>query len=646
MKKLVFLGIIFLSNFSFSYQIDDYKKYKEKYKEEQAVVLNHKQTVNANINKKTGELDLFRTDYEEVLYLTKSSDYYTSRYINLSDYFQDITDIEVIVYNPKGKKYKLKPKNFTTVDATPSSWVFHDDDKEVVFDLKELGEGYRSVISYTKKLKKPEFFGVFDLISNYPLETVNVEINYPDAVKIAFSEMNLDRYHVEKSTTNIKGINTKKWIGKDIEAFKREDGSLNVRYYLPQVLCRIESYQSNNKTHTVMSSVDDLHKYFQDFLLAKEDEKNRGEINKTIREITNRMETDLEKIDTIFKWVQTNIKYIAFEDGKNGYVPRACTKVMKDRYGDCKDMGNLLVEMLTYAKVKNAHVAWVGTRDIPYQMSEFPTPLTCNHVICVVDKPEGGYYYLDATSSEVSYLIPTSSIQGKELLIHYGDDKYKLVKVDPVDAKINNFHSVIKIKFSESDSLYGTGIDTYKGYQRLRRTYRLKNYDNKELDDYVKNITVDGFTKFTLKDYSIENLQDNLKPLHINYEFSFLNPVIKKGDDLIINPDLLEVNASYYFKEDYVQTQKIKYFKDKTYEFQIEIPENYSIKFLPKDINYQHELFDFKATFSFENGILSVVKHFTIKILELPPSLFDEWNKFSDAFSEAAQQNVTLTKKK
>lgn len=646
MKKLVFLGIIFLSNFSFSYQIDDYQKYKEKYKEEQAVVLNHKQTVNASINKKTGELDLFRTDYEEVLYLTKSSDYYTSRYINLSDYFQDITDIEVIVYNPKGKKYKLKPENFTTVDATPSSWVFHDDDKEVVFDLKELGEGYRSVISYTKKLKKPEFFGVFDLISNYPLETVNVEINYPDAVKIAFSEMNLDRYHVEKSTTNIKGINTKKWIGKDIEAFKREDGSLNVRYYLPQVLCRIESYQSNNKTHTVMSSVDDLHKYFQDFLLAKEDEKNRGEINKTIREITNRMETDLEKIDTIFKWVQTNIKYIAFEDGKNGYVPRACTKVMKDRYGDCKDMGNLLVEMLTYAKVKNAHVAWVGTRDIPYQMSEFPTPLTCNHVICVVDKPEGGYYYLDATSSEVSYLIPTSSIQGKELLIHYGDDKYKLVKVDPVDAKINNFHSVIKIKFSESDSLYGTGIDTYKGYQRLRRTYRLKNYDNKELDDYVKNITVDGFTKFTLKDYSIENLQDNLKPLHINYEFSFLNPVIKKGDDLIINPDLLEVNASYYFKEDYVQTQKIKYFKDKTYEFQIEIPENYSIKFLPKDINYQHELFDFKATFSFENGILSVVKHFTIKILELPPSLFDEWNKFSDAFSEAAQQNVTLTKKK
>jgi hypothetical protein len=645
MKKLLFIGVIFLSNLSFSYQIDEYQKYKEKYKGELAVVLNHKQTINASINKKTGDLDLFRTDYEEVLYLTKSSDYFTSRYINLSDYFQDITNIEVIVYNPKGKKYKLKPEDFTTVDATPSSWVFHDDDKEIVFDLKELGEGYRSIISYTKKLKKPEFFGVFDLISNYPLETSEIEINYPETVKIAFSEMNLDRYKVEKSTTNLKGINTKRWIGKDIEAFKREDGSLNIRYFLPQVLCRIESYQSNDKTHYVMSSVKDLHKYFQDFLLAKEDEKNRGQINRTVRDITNGLETDLEKIDTIFKWVQTNIKYIAFEDGKNGYVPRACTKVMKDRYGDCKDMGNLLVEMLTYAKVKNAHVAWVGTRDIPYQMSEFPSPLTCNHVICVVDKPEGGYYYLDATSSEVSYLIPTSSIQGKEILVHYGDDKFKLVKVEPVDAKTNTYHSVIKVKFSESDSLYGTGRDTYMGYQRLRRTYRMKNYDNKELDEYVKNITLDGYTKFTLKDYSIENLYNNLKPLHINFEFSFLNPVIKKGADLIINPDLLEINASYYFKDDYQQTQKIKYYKDKTYEFQIEIPKNYDVKYLPKNVNYQHELFDFDATFKYENGILSIVKHFTIKTLELPPSLFDEWNKFSDAFSEAAQQNVILTKK-
>ncbi len=645
MKTIFFIGFLCLTKLTFSYQIDEYQKYKEKYKNELAVILNHKQTINSSVNSKTGQLDLYKTNYEEVLYLTKSANYYTTRYISLSDYFQDIVKIEVIIYTPKGKKIKLKPEEFTTVDATPSSWVFHDDDKEIVFDLKDLGEGYRTVIAYTKKLKKPEFFGKLILMNNYPTENTEVIINYPKAVKMVFSEMNLDRYQFKKTEINIKDTYTTKWVGKDIPAFKKEDRALNTLYFLPQVLCRIESYDSKGKTKKLMSSVDDLHQYFQDFLLAKEDEKNRGEINRTIREITKGMETDLEKIDTVFKWVQTNIKYIAFEDGKNGFVPRSCTKVMKDRYGDCKDMGNLLVEMLTYAKVKNAHVAWVGTRDIPYLMSEYPSPLTCNHVICVVDKPDGGYYYLDATSSEVSYFIPPSNIQGKEMLVHYGEDKYKLVKIDAVDAKTNTFYSVMKLNFSENDSLYGTGKDTYMGYQRLKRSYKLKNFDNEELEDYVKNITVDGFTRFTLKDFSIDNLSDNTKPLHINYEFSMKNPIIKKDNDLILNLDLLDINASYYYKEKNQQTIMVKYHKDKTYEYQFEIPKEYTVKYLPSNITYKNDLFNYEAIFKYENNVLSVVKHFTIKLLEIPPSLFEEWNKLADAFTKASQQNVILTKK-
>lgn len=646
MKTILFIGFLCLSQLTFSYQIDEYQKYKEKYKNELAVILNHKQTINASVNSKTGQLNLFKTNYEEVLYLTKSANYYTTRYISLSDYFQDIVKIEVIIYTPNGKKIKLKPEEFATVDATPSSWVFHDDDKEIVFDLKDLGEGYRTVIAYTKKLKKPEFFGRFTLMNNYPTENAEVIINYPKTVKMVFSEMNLEKYQFKKSETNVKDTYTTKWVGKDIPSFISEDRTLNIRYFLPQVLCRIESYDSKGETKKVMSSVDDLHHYFQEFLLAKEDEKNRGEINRTIRDITKGMKTDLEKIDTIFKWVQTNIKYIAFEDGKNGFVPRSCTKVMKDRYGDCKDMGNLLVEMLTYAKVKSAHVAWVGTRDIPYLMSEYPSPLTCNHVICVVDKPDGGYYYLDATSSEVSYLIPPSNIQSKEMLVHYGEDKYKLVKIDPVDAKTNTFYSVMKLNFSENDSLYGTGKDTYMGYQRLKRTYKLKNFDNEELEDYVKNITVDGFTRFTLKDFSIDNLSDNTKPLHINYEFSMKNPIIKKDNDLILNLDLLDINSSYYYKEKNQQTIEVKYHKDKTYEYQFEIPEEYAVKYLPSNIIYKNDLFNYEAIFKYENNILSVVKHFTIKSLEIPPSLFEEWNKLADAFSKASQQNVILTKKK
>ncbi|HIP35948.1 MAG TPA: hypothetical protein EYG85_03745 [Crocinitomix sp.] len=61
MKLFSFIGIFLLTTVSFSYKIDDYQLYKTKHKDERAVVLNYNQTVNASINKKTGELELYRT---------------------------------------------------------------------------------------------------------------------------------------------------------------------------------------------------------------------------------------------------------------------------------------------------------------------------------------------------------------------------------------------------------------------------------------------------------------------------------------------------------------------------------------------------------------------------------------------------------
>lgn len=646
MKLLILLNVLLFSTTGFSISKEDFQFYKNKYKDENAVILNHNQTVKVNVNKKSGALELYRTDHEEVLYLTESSKFYTTRSISLSEYFQDITYVNVVVIKPDGKKIKLKPSEFSTVDSNPSSWVFHDDDKELIFNLKELGAGYTTKITYTKRLKKPEFFGVLRLMSMYPVEYQKIAISHGANVKLNYDEMNLARYNVSKNTSTHKEVITDTWEIKDVEAYKSEDGSLTASYYLPQVVARIESFSFEGNETKLMSSTDDLHGFFEELLLAKGNENDRGELNRVVREITEGMDTELEKMDTIFKWVQTNIKYIAFEDGVNGFVPRSCSKVMKNRYGDCKDMGNLLVEMLTYAKVKNAHVAWVGTRDVPYQMSEIPSPITCNHVICVVDHPDGGYYYLDATGSEVSYLYPPKSIQGKEVLVHYGPGEYKLAKVDPVPASTNKYVSTIHIKFTDKDSIFGSGSDVYNGYQRERRTYRLKNYEKEDLDDYMKAICLNGTSQYTMKDYSIENLYENNTFLKINYDFSFQNTVIQDGDDYLFNPDLFPLDGVYYTAEDYDQTRKKAYHKDNTFIYKLEIADDFEVKYIPEPITYNHDLIRFSATFVQEGNYVIVTKNYSYDLLEVPPALFEEWNKFSKEMNRAAMQNIILRKKK
>ena len=63
--------------------------------------------------------------------------------------------------------------------------------------------------------------------------------------------------------------------------------------------------------------------------------------------------TEPEKVARIYYWVQDHVRYIAFENGLRGFIPHDAGRVYASRYGDCKDMANLLHEMLRMAGVKS-----------------------------------------------------------------------------------------------------------------------------------------------------------------------------------------------------------------------------------------------------------------------------------------------------
>jgi hypothetical protein len=529
--------------------------------------------------------------------------------------------------------------------------VFHDDDKEVVFDLQKLGSGYRTIISYKKRIKRPEFFDLFHFASFYPCELSSVDITYPTAVKLKFYERNLDKSSVERATTPLKkNLQKSSWVLKGLKEIKREDGSTEIRNHIPHLIAQISSYTYNGKEENIISTPTELHAFFQDLLLQKEvvDKKKdptNGGMTVIVDSITKGMTTDLQKIDTIFNWVQSNIKYIAFEDGINGYVPRPSNLVMTNRFGDCKDMGNLLVEMLNHAGVPGAHVAWVGTRDIPYLMSEIPSPLTCNHVICVVDRPGGGYYYLDATDSEGTFDLPPSSIQSKELLIHEGLDKFVIHSVPMVKPEDNFFKTHLKYRLDEDDSIRGTGIDYYFGYERSDLTYNLQNLNDDDLEEYVKDLALGGYNRYSLGEYSIENLKNKSKELVLKYDFSVDNFLIKDKDELIVNPMLFKPRITKYNLEDHSLTRYKEYARKVMYLYEFEIPNGYQIKHLPEDVELNHNKFNFKGTFEVVDNVIVVTLQYDYQLLEIPTDLYEDWNEFSDVLTSFTIENIILQKK-
>ena len=112
--------------------------------------------------------------------------------------------------------------------------------------------------------------------------------------------------------------------------------------------------------------------------LLNELDPNDAGLTKMANSITKNASTDKEKIRDIFTWVQNNVQYVAFEDGIAGFKPSEAHEVASLKYGDCKGMANLLVNLLK-AEGLDARHAWIGTRMNNYNY-KIPSLLSLIHI--------------------------------------------------------------------------------------------------------------------------------------------------------------------------------------------------------------------------------------------------------------------------
>ena len=52
-------------------------------------------------------------------------------------------------------------------------------------------------------------------------------------------------------------------------------------------------------------------------------------------------------IERLYRYVQNNVRYVAFEEGEAGYRPDTPAEVLRKRYGDCKGWPCCLPHCLT-----------------------------------------------------------------------------------------------------------------------------------------------------------------------------------------------------------------------------------------------------------------------------------------------------------
>lgn len=617
---------------------ESFEEFKKQFPDFNEVVLLDYQGYDISIENK--KIKIIQNTSFESLILSENGIHNNKESFTYSELVKLINYEAYSVVNVKGKEKKIKVTQTSEKNSSSSS-VFYDDIKERQLIFPNLETGSKKVYHYKREFIDPFLLHKYMFIGGFPIKNATFEVKTDKNINIGFKIFNDPKNTIEFKKKEEKGKFIYTWTLRDVKAYKFESNSPGILYSAPHIDIYIKDYTINNVKTEVLNDIDLLHKYYQGFV----NNLNKNEcvdLKKVTDDITKDKTSDEEKIKSIFYWVKDNIKYIAFENGYEGFIPREASLVFERKFGDCKDMANIIVTMAQYANIKDVNLCWIGTREIPYSYSELATPAVDNHMIASYKKGEE-YIFLDATDRETRFGLPSSFIQGKEALVSNNKD-YKIVKVPIVSAITNRVDDIVKIKI-QNDKLIGNGRMEFHGFNRSMTLMQIGDASGKTRFEMIKSLVLKGNNKFNLNSYTEENIVGRDLPYNINYDFELDNYLIKVDKEVYLNPFLHKIFEKNPIQKDRTSGYDFEIISLFNSHYEYEIPSNYNLKYIPKDFTLENELLKVGTTYSKENNKITVKYTFEVKKLVIEPNDFQLWDESIKKMKSNYSETLILIEK-
>ncbi|MBI1838224.1 MAG: transglutaminase domain-containing protein [Flavobacteriia bacterium] len=615
--------------------------YKSKYPGSNVIITNRSENVKIDLVK--GIPVVKTSNHDEFLILNQSGVAgMTSDEIYFSS-FETIEDIDAYSLIPTEKGYKkIKADNFVTKAAETEGSVFHDDNKITSYMFPGLTEGAYRIANYTEISSENRFPFGFNFSSYLPLENGTYIIDCDSSIHIKFQLFNDKKGDVKFKEEIIKGRRIQTWTISNPILIKQEERAAPSRYYSLHIMAQIAYYNTKKGKIQVVETATDLHNWYKDHIKNVLTEEPSDEMKQVTDSIIKNKGTELEKVKAVYYWVQSNIKYIAFEEGINGFVPRQPNSILTKRYGDCKDMASLIYSMLKYAKVKS-YLTWIGTRDLPYKYSEFPSSICDNHMITtylVGDKP----YFLDATCSFLPFGFPSHGIISKEAFLHISDNEYKILNVPTMTTDQTNWRDTSYITF-ENRKIIGHSKTIASGFYNVYINEAYKDLDLEKLKEVVQNINEKGNNTFKVTSASVKNVGERDSNLMIDFAYEINNYVTSYDNEVYVNMVLDKDITMGELKQDRVAPFWLDNVGNDNYTVFLEIPKGYKLKSLPKNATFNSDFVDYSIEYTkvSETSIKMTVK-LRLKFLLLYPESFAKWNEFAKIMKTSINETVVLQK--
>lgn len=604
---------------------------------EEAVMLNASMqyTISIKDNKPYVESE----ENQQIKYLSSQAAGYMTRYGFVHSDFQQVIKYEAFTITADNKK--LKVNDYKTNDMKDGS-VFYDDVKQTSFDFPAIAPGCVGSLQVSRVHKEAHLLSPFFFSAGIPVLNSELKIKFPKEIKMKYQLLGTDTAAIQVTKETRRGENTYTFRCINIPASKKYGDAPDNSWYANHVVFCIEAY-TNDKGENVpfLSTLDDLYRISYGYIKDVNKEitpATKAVVDSCIKNVSS----DEQKARNIYRWVQQHIKYVAFEEGMEGFVPRDANLVCNRRFGDCKDMASILTLMLRQAGLQ-AYFTWIGTRNLAYKFTETPLPMVSNHMICTL-LLNGKYIFLDGTHPTCIFGIPPDGIQDKEAMIAINEKEYKILKVPVADKTSNVLTDSTFLDLSDNKVIQGK-IKLYnRGYFSMDEHARLMYADESNLKQRWRNKLSRGSNKFQLDSLNIVNDGD-LTKFNVSAAFSLPDYAKKIGDEWYINLNLFK-----FYEHEEIDYPKRKmpieydYKYTKAYVTTLTIPAGYHVGYMPPNKTFHNDIWGFSLQYQQQGNKLILTQEFDNNSLLLQPSQFSDWNKVLENLFPQYKETIILSK--
>jgi hypothetical protein len=633
--NLCLTSFIFLFSINAFSQADlsgNISSWKKLFPKEEVVASVYKEVIDfsLNPNPKAGEARVKASVLNEIV-LVPVKDYL--KYEDGLFYYDEMAIENLKVLDAGDKDVKVEK----TCGDYKEENIFHSDAKLCVvkFPLSAKGKAYK--YSYQNNYRDIKFLTSFYFHHHLPSAERIIQFNIPSWLEVDLREFNFAGYEIEKTSVKDGDITKITFRIKDAPAYTSESHSPNHAISYPHIICVSKSFTENGKRNALFENVKDLYGWYSS--VCSDIGNNPVELKERVAILTAGKKTDIEKIESIFYWVQDNIRYIAFENGIMGFKPDAAQNVLKNKYGDCKGKANLLKEMLKLAGY-DARLTWIGTSDLPYDYT-LPSLAVDNHMICTVIL-NGKKYFLDGTESFIALNDYAQRIQGKQVLIEDGKN-HIIDRIPDFPAERNKVRRITKISL-DNDIIQGTTTTEYNGESKTMLQAVYSSIRNEDKTEALSNLLKRGDDNVVVSNVQSPDFKERQKPISVNFEFKANNQVKKVANEIYVVMDWDKEFSGLEFDKERKNDYEFNYKYNYTIQTELTIPQGYKVDYVPASFKKNTPHYSFEGSYTNKGKTILYNKTITVNKPILFKSEFEKWNSFVKEINNFYNDQVVLVK--